>query len=352
MCNAFFENGNDVTLIAPYRKNNKKIDGVNIYDFYGVKKNIKIHFLYYPNVVGGAFIYSLILLLYLIKFRPDLVYGRFLLGCALSTFLGLKVMYESHNESWKETFYSIYLLKYLNRKKNFSKIIVISNALKKAFLRLRIFNDKRILVLHDGANKIHLSNNVNIILIGKKHGINICYVGHLYPGKGMEIISKIAPLLSEFNFHIIGGFNEDITFWKSKINSDNILFYGHIPHLLVQKYISLIDICLLPLQKTIRTFGYKNKETLNIANYTSPLKLFEYMAANKLVIASNLPVIKEILNDKNSILVDSNDTVGWANAIKQASDSTLRNKLALNAHKLFLNNYTWERRVEKILNEC
>ena len=133
MCNAFFENGNDVTLIAPYRKNNKKIDGVNIYDFYGVKKNIKIHFLYYPNVVGGAFIYSLILLLYLIKFRPDLVYGRFLLGCALSTFLGLKVMYESHNESWKETFYSIDLLKYLNRKKNFSKIIVISNAIKKAF---------------------------------------------------------------------------------------------------------------------------------------------------------------------------------------------------------------------------
>jgi len=349
MCNALLAKGNTVTLIAPKRKHKNKINGVNIHEFYSVEDSLKIKFLYFPNIVGGAFIYSFFIFMYLLRNKSDLIYGRFLLGCALSAQFDTKIMYEAHNESWRESFYSKYLLKYLSKKNNFIKLIVISNSLKKAFLNLQIFNNSKIEVIPDGANKYENSKIPNIRLKGSPGELNICYVGHLYPGKGMEIISKIVTGLKQHRFHIIGGFEEDINYWKNIIKSDNIFFYGHLNHAHVQPYISLMDICLLPLQENIQSFGYNDNQTMNIAKYTSPLKLFEYMAAKKLIIASDLPVIREILNEKNSILVKCDDYSAWVKSIKKAENRGLRNKLSNVAESEFLKNYTWDIRANRAL---
>ena len=349
MCNAFLKNGNNIILIAPKRKHKKKINGINIQKFYGVQDSLKIKFLYYPNIVGGALIYSFLIFMYLLRNKADLIYGRFLLGCVISTQLDTKVIYEAHNESWHESFYSKYLLMYLSKKTNFSKLIVISSALKKAFLDLKIFRYSKIQVLHDGANKYENLKLPNISLKGSPGELNICYVGHLYPGKGMEIISKIVTGLKQHRFHIIGGFEEDINYWKNITKSDNIFFYGHLNHAHVQHYISLMDICLLPLQENIQSFGYNDNQTMNIAKYTSPLKLFEYMAAKKLIIASDLSVIREILNEKNSILVKCDDYSAWVKSIKKAENRGLRNKLSNVAESEFLKNYTWDIRANRAL---
>jgi glycosyltransferase involved in cell wall biosynthesis len=350
MCNAFLTNGNNIILIAPKRKHEKKINGINIHEFYNVKDSLKIKFLYYPNIVGGAFIYAFFIFMYLLRNKFDLIYGRFLLGCAVSAKFDTKVMYEAHNESWQESLYSKYLLKYLSKNNNFIKLIVISNSLKEAFLKLQIFNNFKIEVLPDGANKYENLKIPNIRLKGSPGELNICYVGHLYPGKGMEIISKIVTGLKQHRFHIIGGFDEDINYWKKIIKSDNIFFYGHLNHVHVQHYISLMDICLLPIQENIQSFGYNVKQTMNIAKYTSPLKLFEYMSAKKLIIASDLPVIREILNERNSILVKCDDYSAWVKSIKKAENRGLRNKLSNMAVLEFLKNYTWVKRAQKILN--
>ena len=84
----------------------------------------------------------------------------------------------------------------------------------------------------------------------------------------------------------------------------------------------------------------------------SPLKIFEYMSSNKPIISSNLNVLKEILkNNINCIMVNPVNLIEWKNAIlKIFKDQKFSNQISLNAYNNFKSNYTWDKRVKKILN--
>jgi len=85
--------------------------------------------------------------------------------------------------------------------------------------------------------------------------------------------------------------------------------------------------------------------------YASPNKLFEYMDSAKPIIASNLPSVKEVLmNNKNCILFEPDNVDDLVDKIQFLSSSKeLMYKIAENAKK-DAQNYTWDKRVEKIYN--
>ena len=84
------------------------------------------------------------------------------------------------------------------------------------FLENGYLNESLIYVAHDGADEVSNFDN-KIDLSGKKQNLKVGYVGHLYKGKGMEVISSIAEKLDDdIEIHIIGGFNKDINYWKIK----------------------------------------------------------------------------------------------------------------------------------------
>jgi hypothetical protein len=72
------------------------------------------------------------------------------------------------------------------------------------------------------------------------------------------------------------------------------------------------------------------------------------MAHKKAIISSNLPVLKEVLNKKNSILVDYSNINGWINSIKKLQDPKRRKKLGNQAFK-DLDKYSWITRANNIL---
>ena len=111
-------------------------------------------------------------------------------------------------------------------------------------------------------------------------------------------------IFKDIDFHIIGGLEKDIEIWKDKIKSKNVFFYGYVPHKEVSKYINSLDICLLPNQKVVLAHGAESGG-INISGYTSPLKLFEYMSHRKAIISSDLPVLREVLSNKNSLIVSA-----------------------------------------------
>ena len=92
----------------------------------------------------------------------------------------------------------------------------------------------------------------------------------------------------------------------------------------------------------------KGKNQLETSQFMSPLKIFEYMSHKKPIIASDLSVIREILNEKNSILVEYNNIELWVNSINKLKDYDLRKKIAKNAFNDF-KNYTWKRRASMVL---
>ena len=87
---------------------------------------------------------------------------------------------------------------------------------------------------------------------------------------------------------------------------------------------------------------------MNISDFTSPLKLFEYMSHRKPIIASDLPVIREVLNEKNSILVKCDDIDLWINSIKDLKNLKNRDLIANQALSDFYN-YNWKNRAFLIL---
>jgi len=385
MCQAFSDNGHEVVLLAPDLKTQYEKNVDNIYKYYGVRKNFEVKKLWHPDIRSGALLYTLAIFFYLIfKKKYNLVYGRFLHGCYVAVLLKNKVIFESHERIFDNKNHRIIVFKKLIRNKYFKKLIVISNALKNMYLKKGFLNENKIQVAHDGADNV-VDLNYKIKLLGSNKNLKVGYVGHLYKGKGMEVISLMANKLDkDIEIHIIGGLEKDIKLWKKKIISKNVYFYGFVPHKEVSKYINAFDVCLLPNQKIISknvyfygfvphkevskyinafdvcllpnqkiifpySFDSSKKNGVNISTFTSPLKLFEYMSHKKAIIASDLTVIREVLNRKNSILVKYNDIKSWISSIKKLKKLKNRKLIANQALKDFYN-YSWKNRASKLLN--
>ena len=345
MCQAFADNGHKVILLAPDKKNKNKKE-VDVYEYYGVKKNFIIKKLWYPNLKGRSIFYSLAILFYLISNKKfDLVYGRFLFGCYLSVLLQNNVIFEVHDPIYKRGNFELKIFKKLVNYKKFVKLVVISDVLKNIYLKSGFLNQNQIQVAHDGADEVmDFANKIH--LFGNKKNLKVGYLGSLYKGKGIEVIYLLANKVSEnIEFHIVGGNDKEIEYWRSRIDSKNVFFYGFVPHKKISSYINSMDICLLPNQKKLILDGVGD-----ISSFTSPLKLFEYMSHKKTIIASNIKVLKEILNQKNSILVDPDNINEWSQALEKLKDPHNREKIS-NQALIDFAPYTWKNRVKKILIE-
>ena len=83
--------------------------------------------------------------------------------------------------------------------------------------------------------------------------------------------------------------------------------------------------------------------------FTSPLKLFEYMAASRPIVASSLPSLREILNEKNAVFFEPDNPKSLASAVESLLDNdSLSIRLADNARS-DVRGYTWDERAKKII---
>ena len=349
MCQAFADNGHEVTLVAPDNKKHyeKKVD--DIFNFYGVRKNFEIKKLFISQI-KGSFFYTISIFFFLIFNRKfDIVYGRFLHGCYLASIFKNFVVFEAHAPMFEEKLFSRRIFYKLIQSRYFKKLVVISESLKKMYLEQGNLNNDLIKVVHDGADEVK-NFNKKADLLGDKKSLKVGYVGHLYVGKGLEVIDSIAEKVSsDIEFHIIGGTEKDIKIWREKIKSKNVYFYGYVAHEKVSNYLNALDVCLLPNQKVVLAHGSAAGSGINISGYTSPLKLFEYMSHKKAIISSNLSVLREVLNEKNSILVDYNNFDEWIKSINNLKNLSSREIIANQALSDFYA-YTWKNRAKNIIN--
>lgn len=174
------------------------------------------------------------------------------------------------------------------------------------------------------------------------------YLGHLYPGKGMEIISKLAARCSYAHFHVVGGREKDLMNWKPQLASiPNITLHGFVPHRETPSYLLAFDVVLAPYQPQVEAAS-----GMDIGRWMSPLKLFEYMSIGKPIIASDLAVLREVLEHKrNALLVPANDPDAWAEAVKLLRDNVaLRQRISRQALRDFQEKYSWESRAGAVLD--
>lgn len=345
MCQAFADNGHEVILLAPNHKKKSENNVDDIFKFYGVEKKFKIIFIPFfdfPKI--WSFSYAINSCKYIKSRSFDIVYGRDLKGCYFSAGLPgrLKVYYETHKPFCKYNIIDKYILFMAVRKYKFERIVVISKALKNMYKAERGFNNFDIEVAHDGADFIKDHDSIQSIVNSGK--LNVGYTGHLYPGRGIDIILKIAERMENSDFHVVGGSQKDIDYWKAKSSLPNVIYHGFVDPGVVYKYVNSFDVLIAPYQNKVTIVGKDDS-----SKYMSPLKIFEYMASNKPIIVSDLDVLHEILDEDEAEFVKCDDVEAWIDSIERLNSKEYRNMLAGNSFAKFNRFYTWKKRASHVI---
>jgi glycosyltransferase involved in cell wall biosynthesis len=168
------------------------------------------------------------------------------------------------------------------------------------------------------------------------------YAGSLYPDREITTILDLAGDFQEVFFVIVGGPDktaDKIRKIASERNLANIYLTGYIPQEEIPGYLAAADILLALWSRKVITI-----------NYCSPMKLFEYMASGKLIVAHGFPTIHEVLTDKSDSLLVNPDSYHDLNTTFQiALDNPDHTALGEKARNLAFEKYTWEKRVDAIL---
>jgi glycosyltransferase involved in cell wall biosynthesis len=174
------------------------------------------------------------------------------------------------------------------------------------------------------------------------------YFGHLYPGRGMEVVEAMAAARPDVLFLVYGGNEADVTLKRNANRLTNLHFMGHVSHPMARQLMCLLDVLLMPYQESV-SIGISGHDT---ARWMSPMKMFEYLGTGVPIISSDLPVLREVLrNGENCLLAPPEDVDAWTAALEQlCNDPALAERVGNKAHLEYQQQHTWTRRAEKILN--
>ena len=346
-CEKFAALGNEVALIIPDRKHNLP---EGIFEYYGLQKNFTVEKISCFNVMshGGRLAFFAELAIFSLKLlfkkidKDTIIYSRDMAPLFIFRARGFRVVYNAHNWSPRRkrllrTFFGTEVKIICNsegtrrqaREDGFHNSITATNGVELAdFENL--------------GSKIELRKKLELPL-DKKIAM---YVGHLYGWKGVDTILRAATFLKEEKnilFVVVGGDEGEQKEFTAKIKEEgieNLLSLGHKPKKEIPKYLESADILLLPNSA-------KSEESVK---YTSPIKMFEYLASGIPVIASDLPSLREVLHEKNSLLVKPDNPEALSEGIeKLLNDTAFSEALARQAHR-DAEKYTWDEYAKKILN--
>lgn len=228
----------------------------------------------------------------------------------------------------------------------FLGLVVISKPLRTAYLSAYPrLSPAKVLVSPDGAGDVR---EVQCQEDGRSPRIQVGHVGHLYPGRGGELMIAVAHALPGMDFHLVGGRGEDIARLNALDPPGNLVFHGHRPPAELAGFYRRFDVVMAPYQKKVAVAGGEG----NTVEWMSPLKIFEYMAYAKPIVASDLPVLHEVLvPDRTAIMVEPGNVAAWTRALSRLMESPEeRRGLGRRARAAFVSRYTWRRRAERILD--
>ncbi len=279
------------------------------------------------------------------------VLSRSIGAAALTTRLKIPTIYECHAppQGFERKYWSI-----LFNSKDFRRLVVISNALREVmFETFPETADIDVVVAHDGVDLDRFENIKDAQSAKQKAGRNpeqlvAGYAGHLYAGRGIELILTCAQSLADWKFVIAGGTDEDVQNYTSQAiqrGLNNVEFWGFVPNGDLAERLAIADVLLMPYQKSVAVSGGKP----DTAQWMSPLKMFEYMAMKRAIIASDLPVLREVLNNQTAVIVEPDDATEWIQALSMLEIESNRTRYSETAAKLAVD-YDWRNRAKQILN--
>lgn len=359
MCEALSDAGFEVILVAPRRVNTPEMSAlkVSLWEYYGVRPNFAFRRLFcldlfrlFPRYRVAFFVqtftYLLSLLVWLAFRRADVFYTRDLFVGALIALVRprTKLVYEVHQ--MHKSRLGIRAQSFIVRR---AYTVPITHHLAD---RLRASGARRFLVAHDGIRAARFADmpsqaSARATIGWPQEAFVVGWVGQLHlmgMDKGVGLLVEALRQVDDVYLAVVGGPDEMVAKLRERwcaagLDEHHFLTSGQVLPDRVPLYLSAFDVCAMP-----------HPWTEQFAYYTSPVKLFEYMASKRAIVASDLPGFAEVLaHEESALLVPPEDAGALAGAITRLRDDpALRRRLAERAYEQVTTRHTWQARAEAI----
>jgi glycosyltransferase involved in cell wall biosynthesis len=243
------------------------------------------------------------------------------------------VFFESHQIRGFEKLYVFAL-------RRVSGVIVITDRLKKRMIEEYGAEPSRVSVARDAVDTDKFASATCSTELREKYDIPkdkviVLYVGSLGKEKGVHGLLESAKLLKDgVQIVVVGGIGGQIQDLKNTFDSANISFLGQVPHDEVPSLMKCADFLIQP----------ESGQDTYSKYFTSPMKLFEYIAASKPIIAADVPSLREVLDDSTALFFKADDAVSLADTINaNYNNQELKNYISSNL-KILSREVTWHKR--------
>lgn len=357
-CEAFSKVGIKTMLLVPTRINTLKDDP---FRYYGVAKTFDIkkvfsidlfHILpvtiaFYVHAIIFAFLASIFALRH--KNSNTVLYSRDYVSLFFLSLFGLNPIAEIHDyravrPRWGFRFIVRRARKIVvnsegtrallgeHYKIGSEKIIVIPNGVDCGFFAIPMTKDSARIQCGMPLNRPIIAYVGSLETVGKEKGVAFL----------LGAFATLNKTEKQSILYIVGGPDARVAQYKDharalEIPSENIVFTGHVTYKDIPVYLRAVDAVVIPLPRN------QHAET------TSPMKLFEFLAAGKVIISADLPGLRAHLNKQNAFLFAPEDKEALAEQIRRAINDV--DGAARRAAQAIADarNYGWEARAEKII---
>jgi glycosyltransferase involved in cell wall biosynthesis len=183
--------------------------------------------------------------------------------------------------------------------------------------------------------------------LGLPETLTVMCSGHLYAGRGADLFLSLARRFPQVSFVWVGGRPADVQRCQIAARASglsNVIFTGFVSQRKLPCWQAAADILLMPYARSIAGSSGGNS-----ADICSPMKMFDYLAAGRAILSSDLPVIHEVLHDGNARFAVPEDTESWSSELHRLlADPDLRGRLAAQARKDVVS-YSWQARAKSVL---
>jgi len=357
MCGAFAAAGVDVTLVHPYRFGNQPegFEG-DVWKFYGLEGTFRRVTLPTPLTLRLSANRRLARALRLpplaayvsLRSRPGsspfIAYGRSMLSLRLA---------DTARRVWRRGACRAVVAELHDLPEGkaardalsrLDGVVTISAELERDLVLLCPSLRGRIRVEHDGYDPMLIgpdqpSDRAKEVIGLRPDRPLIVYTGRVTTGKGARMLVEAAAKVPHAQFLLVGKvYERDLLELGGR--AGNVTFIGFVPPAAVGRYLAAADVLVMPTHPS-----------LPYARYSSPLKLFEYMAAGRPVVCSDLPALREVVSDgRNALLFPAGDVASLVKAISRLVEDPALAMLIADQAQRDVVRFAWDARAERIID--
>lgn len=348
MAQAVAAAGHQVRVFVP--GSDPKLDWGSLASHYGLQRELAIHWV--PTIPQlRSYDFGLQAVRAARRWDAQVIYTRHPQAAAFASWSGEPTVFEVHDMPSGSL--GPRLMRLFLRGRGARRLVAITRALGQAVKEAYHFPQREgfLQIAPDGVDLERYANLPTPFkarqLLDLPEGFTVGYSGHLYAGRGVELMLQTAAALPQVNFMLMGGEDERVKRLRQRavgLGLGNLHFMGFIPNQELPRYQAACEALLMPYQSAVA-----GSSGGDIAPYLSPMKMFEYLASGRAVLASDLPVLAEVLEDGiNALVLPAGDVSAWTAAIeKLQADPDFRLRLGEKGRETAAQ-HSWDRRASKV----